>query len=151
MACFVILENDPFELTFVDEPEDLRRAEFFPFSSFPMYSNFSPHPNYVYVTTPDGEPVAHLGQLDVLSSVIKKAYDKELRKIKAETGVAMSEMSPEQKKPAGDATLLLIRNSISPHAFASGQLPRLQLHEAIIRFGEDGMETEDLIVGDVTF
>jgi len=150
-ACFVIVEGAPLRIDFVTGPDDLRRAEFYPFSSFPMYADFSDTPNYVYVTTPDGKKLACVPDLAVLSSVLKKAYSKELRKLKEQTGISMGEMTAAQKRPAGDATLRLLREQISAQKFEDGSLPHLQLHEVIITRGQDGIESEDLIVGDVRF
>jgi|GEM_PF-1750894 len=156
-ASFVIIENKPFKATYVDEPDDLRRAEFYPLSSFPMYADFSDAPNYVFVTRPDGSPVAALNELGVLTSVLKKAYDKELRKIKAETGVPMRDMSAADKRPAGDKILRRLQEEISPAKFADGSFPALQLHEGVIRRGTDpetgkpGIQTQTTLVGDVRF
>ena len=149
-ACFVVAEGPPLQLSWGFSKKGLRKAENYPLSSFPMYSVFSDSPIYVYLADGEGNPIASQRDLGVRTSVLKKAYDKEIRKVKAAIDVDISEMTADQKRPAGDATLRLVRRSLAPDAFAGGQFPRLRLYEVTMTFAEDGSIHEQLaLVGDV--
>lgn len=80
-------------------------AEFYPLSSFPMYSSFSPATNYVYLTNAEDAPLPAYPMTGSVSSALKKAYLDHLRQLKAKLKIPMHRMTPEQKKPAGDALL----------------------------------------------
>ncbi len=145
---FVIIEYPPLTVSYGLGSESMKRAEFYPLSSFPMYSRFSDSPVVVYVADGDGVPLASLIDFVVRTSILKKFYDGELRRIKEETGVPMSAMTMEQKRPAGDATLRHMVEHIAPPTAPTGQ--PLTLYELVIGFGdgEHGIATESTKVGE---
>ncbi|CAN5455271.1 hypothetical protein BH23VER1_BH23VER1_00200 [soil metagenome] len=149
-ASFVVVEFPPLTLSYGLTADGMKRAEFYPLSSFPMYSRFSGNPVVVYVADAEGEPLPALTGFGVRTSVLKKYYDGELRRLKRETGVLLSEMTPEQKRPAGDATLRhLVDNLASSSAARAGE--GLTLHEVTIGFGEGehGIATSTVKVGEI--
>lgn len=79
LLCFVVVENPPFSVRLKFTPEHIKQAEFYPFSSFPMYSKFSANPSYLYLTDAEGAPIACQARLGIRASEIKKIYDKEVR------------------------------------------------------------------------
>src|SRR5580658_6696118 len=61
-------------------PIKAQRGEWYPFSDFPMYSDFKERAYYVYVTDRDDQ-VVPLGEVFGLApSDVKKAYDQKLKK-----------------------------------------------------------------------
>ena len=131
-------------------PDLLETAEFYPLSSFRMYSKFSPNPNYVYITDGDDTPIAH-HNFGALSSAIKKDFDRRLRKIKKKTKVQLRKMTPEQKTPAGNETLHhVVANT------PAGNRPKitaktLRLYEVTLTLAEGGgVQESTKKVGEIT-
>ena len=147
--------DEPKELTvdFGMNAEQLETAEFYPLSSFRMYSKFSPKPNYVYITDGEDKPIAHqrFGK-SVLSSAMKKDFDRRLRKIKAETGIAMRDMTPEIKWPAGNETLQQVVDMSDPGNVEKIGAKTLRLYEVALRLKEEGgVDDSDVnLVGEIS-
>ena len=60
--------------------------EQFPFSNFPMYSNFDSEADVVYIANQNGDPLAMDEVFRSGSSTAKKAYKKELGKLTKAAG-----------------------------------------------------------------
>ena len=118
-------------------PDRLKATEFYPLSSFPMYSKFSPNPIYVYITDGNDEPIAH-ERFGAMSTAIKKDFDRRLRQVKAEIGIPMRDMTGEQKSPAGDAALKHVVANAGPERMASIAAKSLRLYEVTLTLAEDG-------------
>ncbi|MEM7147479.1 MAG: hypothetical protein AAF591_20350 [Verrucomicrobiota bacterium] len=116
-------------------------AEFYPLSSFPMYSSFAPHTNLVFITDADDQPLPTYPTFGVVSSALKKSYAAKLNDIKAELELPTYRMTPDQKKPAGDALLLELKESVAPAAFKDNALPHIKLYEIIIKRDDSGKIT----------
>lgn len=150
LLSYLVVRNPPFSIGFGFGRESMKAAEFYPFSSFPMYSRFSDRPIYVYVSDAEDRPIAALTEFGTLSSELKKHYDARLREVKETTGVNLRAMSPEDKRPAGTATLRHLRDHLAPEAFAPGTPERrLRLHEVTIRFENGRVVTDDVVVGEL--
>ena len=101
----LVVNRDPLFVGLAFDRDRIKQAEFFPFSSFPMYSGFSPRPFVVYVADGEGKPFAANHDFLVRTSILKKDYERRLKAIKKETGVSLEDLTPEEKRPAGEATL----------------------------------------------
>ena len=99
-----------------------QRGEWYPFSNFPMYSNFEPQAYFVYITDLDDKPVGIQPTFGTWPTAVKKAYDLKLKdvvqKLKSDAEKVGSkykkkqiEMTTEECRPAGDATLRQIMES----------------------------------------
>lgn len=99
-----------------------QRGEWYPFSNFPMYSNFEPQAYYVYITDLDDKPVAIQPTFATWPTAVKKAYDLKLKdvvqKLKSDAQKAggkykkkQIDMATEECRPAGDATLRQLMES----------------------------------------
>lgn len=149
IVSYVVVRNPPLTVGWGLDRDAMKKAEFYPFSSFPMYSRFSPNPNYVYLSDAEGRPLAAQGEFGALSSELKKFYDARLREIHAASGVSLSRMSVEEKRPAGEATLRHVVASAPDQARVRGH-DRLRLHEVIIRFDdEDRIVRDDLVIAEI--
>lgn len=103
-----------------------QRGEWYPFSNFPMYSNFEPQAYYVYITDREDKPVGIQPTFGTWPTAVKKAYDLKLKdvvkdlKTQAEKAGGkykkkQIDMTTEECRPAGDATLKqLIESSKFP-------------------------------------
>ncbi len=90
----------------------LRVEEQYPFSHFPMYHNFSDLTYYVYVADGDGEPIAVQSLTYNRTTRLRKIYDDELEPIRLELRKRRAELTPEERRPAGEHTLhWLVENS----------------------------------------
>ncbi len=79
--------------------------EQFPFSNFPMYSNFDNEADVVFVADQTGAPLAMDDVFRSGSSTAKKAYKKELGKITKPTGRDSKVASPSERAAAGAVVL----------------------------------------------
>jgi hypothetical protein len=138
LLCFVTVKNPPLAVAFKFTPEHIKEAEFYPFSSFPMYSKFSANPTYLYVTDAADQPLACETQLGVRASVIKKIYDKEIRIVGKREGSAISKLPQPLKQEAGLATLRVLRDEVAKQRIAELNQGPLRLYEVIIRRGDGG-------------
>ena len=75
LLSFVLVDNPPLKLTFAHTKEMVKKAEFYPLSSFPMYSTFSESPFLVFVTDKAGGKVAIDTDLKTHASELKKTYE----------------------------------------------------------------------------
>ncbi|MFV1995025.1 MAG: hypothetical protein ACC661_06280 [Verrucomicrobiales bacterium] len=141
--CFIVVEYPPLSLRF-------GLAEFYPLSSFPMYSTFSPAPRYVYLTDGVDEPIACWPAFAVRTSVIKKYYEDRLQETKKEIDVPTYRMTPAQKTPAGEKTLAHLVENLAPDAFSGGALPHIRLYEVTITRGDSGaIDQKTVLVGEL--
>jgi len=141
---FVTVKFPPLSLGYGLGKESIKDAEFYPLSSFPMYSRFSSRPIYVYLTGSDGKPLPSFTRFGILSSELKKIYDRHLRVEKKRTGTGLSKMSLAEKRPAAIATLRQVRDR-------TVTLPEggVRLHEVALTFDASGKVVEtDLVVGE---
>lgn len=101
--------------------------EFYPLSSFPMYSKFDDRTYLVYLKDAGGEPLPTVGAVNMVSSQLKKRYGDELEALKRDHKGSHFDWTAEQKRPAGEATLRYLRDIHTPRAFADGRLDGLRL------------------------
>lgn len=103
-----------------NHPIKAQRGEWYPFSNFPMYSDFEEQAYYVYVTDKEDKPVPLGETFGMAPSDVKKAYDQKLKKevdrLKKEAKARgekysrkLVEMSADECRPSGDATLREMR------------------------------------------
>ena len=103
-------------------------GEFYPFSSFPMYSKFDDRTYLVYLKSADGEVLPTAPTLKgMVSSQLKKRYGAELAALKKTHKGSPFDWTAEQKREAGEATLAYLRNIRAPKAFSRGKLDGLRL------------------------
>lgn len=123
-------------------------GEWFPFSNFPMYSNFEKTAYYVFVTDLNDEPLPMTPIFGNWPSGVKKIYDAKLKeevdrlkKAAIERGERyrkrIVQMDGEECRPAGDATLIqMVESSRNKEQIA--KYPGFRLYQSDITL-EDGM------------
>lgn len=79
--------------------------ENYPFSNFPMYSSFSDHTFFIYVSDANDQPIP----IEVLTAIrtgrLKKVYDSQLRSVSKKLGKRKRELSVEERHDIGLETL----------------------------------------------
>lgn len=90
-------------------------GEFYPFSSYPMYSGLDDKADLVYVrTVPEGRPVPILAAYNVNSSRAKKIYQSEVDKRVRARGARRAEATPEEMAAAASYLLDFLVRRMSP-------------------------------------
>lgn len=111
---------------------DRERYEFFPFSHFPMYSDFDERDYYVYVTDRNDQPIATETLAAVRSTKLKKIFNTELSRIQKQYKKRKDLLTADQCRPAGDPTLKwLFENSPAAQASFRAGMP-LRLYRVYI-------------------
>lgn len=93
----------------------LKVEEQYPFSHFPMYRNFSDLTYYVYVADGEGEPIAVQSLTYNRTTRLRKIYDDELEPIRLELRKRRAELTPEERRPAGEYALHWLVENSPPH------------------------------------
>ena len=129
---------------------DRERYEYFPFSHFPMYSDFAERDYYVFVTDRNDQPIATETVAAVRATKLKKIFNTELSRIQNKYEKRKDLLTAEQCRPGGDYTLKWLFNNAPDSAQASfrGQMP-LRLYRVYIT-EENGklVETKPQRVGE---
>lgn len=149
---FVIVDYPPLQVTLAHNRDMVKKAEFYPLSSFPMYSTFSEAPFLVFVTDGTGEKVAIDTALKTHASELKKTYEVRLKELKKQADLdgRLTDIPLEMKATAGRATLALLKARPSVQAFlATHPHKTLRLHEVVLSAGEDGIERREVIVAEL--
>ena len=149
---FVLVDYPPLKLAFAHNKDMVKKAEFYPLSSFSMYSTFSETPFLVYVTDATGVTIAIDTALQTHASELKKTYESRLKALKKEQklGGKLTEVPLSTKAEAGRATLELLKARPPVKEFlATRPEQNLQLHEVILTAGEDGIERRETMVAEL--
>lgn len=149
---YVLVDYPPLKLSFAGTKAEVKRAEFYPLSSFPMYSTFSESPFHVFVTTAAGDPVALDSTLKTHASELKKTYELRLKeqKKKADLDGRLTDIPVELKKAAGLATLALLKARPDVAEWLAAQPDqRLRLHEVVLTAGDDQVDRAETVVAEL--
>ncbi len=152
LLSFVLVDYPPLQLRFASDKDMVKRAEFYPLSSFSMYSTFSETPFLVFITNPAGQKIAIDSSLKTHASELKKTYELQLKILKkqADRDGRLTDLPLEMKATAGRRTLELLKARPSVRDFLATQPdPRLQLHEIILSAGDDGIERREQQVAEL--
>ena len=142
LLSFVVVENPPLKLALASDKDMVKRAEFYPLSSFSMYSTFSESPFLVYLTNKSGEVVRFDTDLKTHASETKKTYEIRLKEQKkaADLDGRLTDIPTNLKETAGLATLTLLKARSTVQDYLATQPdPTLQLHEIVLTAGPDGI------------
>lgn len=142
-----------------NHPDAKQHGEWYPFSNFPMYSTFEPTAYYVYVTDLNDKPVALVPTFGNWGSGVKKTYDQylkaEVKRLKDQAVKAggkyrkrLVEMSGEECRPAGDATLKQIRDTSKEQAEVQKHAG-FRLYQVDITLEKGSIVKKEKLVGEV--
>lgn len=140
-------------------PDPKQHGEWYPFSNFPMYSTFEPTAYYVYVTDLEDKPVALVPTFGNWGSGVKKTYDQflktEVKRLKEQAIAAggkyrkrLVEMTGEECRPAGDATLRQLRETSKAQDVVR-KYPGFRLYQVDITLEKGAIVKREKLVGEV--
>lgn len=103
-------------------------GEFYPFSSFPMYSKFDDRTYLMILRDAEGNDLPTARSLKgMVSSELKKQYGDDLEDLKKKYKGSHFDWTVEQKREAGEATLDYLKTTRAPKAFVRGKLDGVRL------------------------
>ena len=140
---FVEVERDPrshqIKFSWGMTEDKVRKAEFYPFSSFSMYSDFSDSTYYIWLADQDGKPFparALNSRGNISTSQIKKIYARKLDVLKnsrKDKGLPQKADLAALKHEAGmDALRTLRQSMVSPDFEQRHPGLRLTFHEVTV-------------------
>lgn len=122
-------------------------GEFYPLSSFPMYSKFDDRTYLVYLKSRDGKALPSVATVSMVSSQVKKRYGAELEDLKEFYSGSHFDWTADQKREAGKKTLRYLSETFAPQAFADGKLDGVRLIDVRVRMKDGKLETSEEEVG----
>jgi hypothetical protein len=152
LLSFVLVDYPPLKLSFAHTKDMVKKAEFYPFSSFSMYSTFSETPFLVFVTDGTGQKIAIDTALKTHASELKKTYEVRLKALKKRAFLdgRLTDVPMELKAEAGRDTLELLKARPTVQDYLATQTDQtLQLHEVVLAAGEEGLEKQELKVAEL--
>ena len=132
--------------------------ENFPFSHYPMYSNFDDQTYYVWLADSNGEPIPVQKVTYMRLGKIKKIYNTGLQKVRENSRNAKGkkprkrDLTLTQRRPPGDETLRWIYANSRPYAQEIlREAAPLRLYQVDIRIEENHViEDPAELVGELT-
>lgn len=152
LLSFVLVDHPPLKLSFAHTKEMVKKAEFYPLSSFSMYSTFSETPFLVFVTNGAGQKIAIDTSLKTHASELKKTYEVRLKALKkrADLDGRLTDVPMELKNEAGRDTLELLKARPTVQEYLATQSDQtLQLHEVVLTAGEEGPDKQEQKVAEL--
>lgn len=113
----------------------------FPFSDFPMYSNFDTEADVYYVTDQRDKPVAMKRAFKTPSSGTKKRFKKELGKIVNPAGRDTKQAQPEELARAGRIVLATLVEDLRPASLPEGTTS-VRLYRRTFRMEDDKLSDD---------
>lgn len=129
--------------------------EFYPLSSFPMYSKFDEKTYYVYPRHAETGEAIPTVRLQIVASDLKKHYLGELDELDEQHDHSHYEWSIEQRRPAGEATLTMLRDEWlpdrAPDVLATGELQQVELVDVRVVLKDGKLTKREEVVGSLNF
>lgn len=124
-----------------------QRGEWYPFSNFPMYSDFEKQAYYVYVTDLADQPLSVGSNFGRAPSDVKKAYDRMLKETAKRLDKPSKKLSAEERRPVAEALLRELREHSRPEAPAARA--GLRLHQVDILLQDGRIVEQASIAGEL--
>ena len=122
-------------------------GEQFPFSDFPMYSSFRRTTYYVYLADEAARPLPTIDTVGIMTPMLMKMYDIELRREIARLKSSRLLMSTEQKRPVGERILQRLKTMQEQNGGAS--VGALRLYEVNISVVESQLNKRTDLIAEV--
>lgn len=142
LLSFVLVDYPPLKLSFAHTKDMVKKAEFYPLSSFSMYSTFSETPFLVFLTDGAGQKIAIDSSLKTHASELKKTYEMRLKALKKQGALPgkLTDLPLAIKAEAGRDTLELLKARPGVQEFlATRDNQILRLYEIVLGAGDDGI------------
>ncbi|MBP7949882.1 MAG: hypothetical protein KA004_09525 [Verrucomicrobiales bacterium] len=138
--CFLVVKNPPLSVRWASAQDlDAYQCEFYPLSSFPMYSGFADTEIFVFLTDDQNQPIRLHDMDNCQASALKKNYKGALTKLKQRRKLkgSVHDLPANIKEIAGKWVLHDILTNRSPQWAQANPHKTITLQEGIIRL-EDG-------------
>ncbi len=122
-------------------------GEQFPFSDFPMYSSFRRTTYYVYLADEAARPLPTIDTVGMMTPMLMKLYDTELRREITRLKSSRLSMSTEQKRPVGERTLKRLKATRERNGGAP--VGPLRLYEVNISIVESQLNKRTDLIAEV--
>ncbi len=129
-------------------PDKAQRGEWYPFSNFPMYSDFEKQAYYVYLTDLEDKPVSTGEIFGIAPSDIKKAYDKRLKELAKKLNKPSKKLTQMERQPVGVEVLREFRDT-SKHRDKVYQHRGFRLHQVDITVEDGRIVEKTMTVGEI--
>lgn len=149
---FVLVDYPPLKVYLASDSDMVKKAEFYPLSSFSMYSTFSETPFLVFITNSSGDKVAIDSSLKTHASELKKTYEIRLKALKKKLSLPgkITDLPMDVKAEAGQETLTLLKDRPEVQKFLEATAdPRLQLHEIVLTAGDHGINQRTSLIAEL--
>jgi hypothetical protein len=125
-------------------------GEWYPLSSFPMYSKFDDRTYYVYLADREGEPVPTV-RYQIVASELKKHYRRELNAIEEQRGGSSYDFDAATLGQAGARTMQWLRSEWvperAPDQVDGARKSGLQLVEVRVYLEDGEFRKRETVVG----
>jgi len=111
------------------------RAEYYPFSNYPMYSQFDGEDYFLYIADQDGKPLPSKDTFRITTPKIKKRFNQELGDVANRLDKKKSEVGGAELEAVAVTTLQTLNNSVPEHPRVAA-LTELQLIYVDLRRGD---------------
>ncbi|MFT4546610.1 MAG: hypothetical protein ACI8XO_000648 [Verrucomicrobiales bacterium] len=122
------------------------RAEYYPFSNYPMYSQFDERDYFVYLADQDGKALPSKETFRITTPKVKKRFKKVLGKVAKELGKKKREVDGADLEAVAVTTLKSLMNAVPDHPRVA-TLTELQLIYVDLRREGDEIVVEQRKVG----
>ena len=129
-------------------PDRAQRGEWYPFSNFPMYSDFEKQAYYVFLTDLEDKPVSTGETFGIAPSDIKKAYDKRLKELAKKLNKPSKKLTPEERQPIAEDVLRELRDT-SKHQDKVYLHRGFRLHQVDITVEDKRIVERAMTVGEI--
>lgn len=126
------------------------RAEYYPFSNYPMYSQFDERDYFVYIADQDGLPLPSKETFRITTPKIKKRFKSELGATAKRLGVKKSEVGGDDLTAVGVATLRTLDRAVVDHARVR-DLTELQLIYVDLLSGDGEISVTEREIASIPF
>lgn len=124
------------------------RAEYYPFSNYPMYSQFDEQDYYLYIADQDRAPLPSKETFRITTPKIKKRFKSELGAVAKHLGVRKSEVAGAELQAVGIATLMTLDQPVLNHPRVVA-LTELQLVYVDLRRGDGEIEATERTIASI--
>ena len=122
------------------------RAEYYPFSNYPMYSQFDESDYFVYIADQDGEPLPSKATFRITTPKIKKRFKSELGAVAKRLGVKKGQVAGVELERVAVTTLQSLDNAVVDHPRVAS-LKELQLIYVDLRRGDGEILVSERKIG----
>ena len=124
------------------------KAEYYPFSNYPMYSNFDSEDFFVYLADQDGKALPSKETFRITAAKVKKRFNSELEEVAVKLKRKKSSIDGEALEKVGVATLNSLTNPVFEHPRMQS-ISELQLIYVELKGGEGKIVSNERMLASI--